>query len=93
MFLVEKENIDVFIYIKKQTHHGSSINIKQSINSPATEKLPVPNMQSWKEAWPKTYLSFPNDVAPNSRKSSGWVFFFFIPQKLTAQSLATVISH
>lgn len=44
MFLVEKENIDVFIYIENQTHHGSSINIKQSINSPATEKLPVPNM-------------------------------------------------
>lgn len=33
--------------------------------------LPVPNMQSWKGAWPKTYLLLPNAMTPNSR----WFFF------------------
>lgn len=43
-FWLRKRTIEVFIFIEYQTHHGSSINIKQSINSPATENLPVPSM-------------------------------------------------
>ena len=75
MFLVEKENYGR-VHIYWELNPPWILNKYQAINQfSSTGKLPVPNMQSWKGAWPKTYLSSPNDVAPNSRKSSGCCFF------------------